>query len=325
MTAGGSQYRLPARVDARTVLAFDVGGTDIKSALVLPSGEVLGLRRTSTPKSRVSPELAVIEALVGLKDEYSRVHPSISPQAIGLSVPGIVDEAAGVGVFSANLGWIDAPVLELARSAFELPVALSHDVRAAALAESRHGAAVGYDDVAFVVIGTGLSAAFILDGRLFRGHGLVGEVGHIQIEPNGDECSCGARGCLETIASAAAIAARYERRSGADLGDGGARAVVERMTAGDPVARAIWSEATEGLATGLAQIVSLLAPELIVFGGGLAGAGDDLIAPVSLALDRNLTFQKRPRIVQAQLGGEAGLLGAAIGAQDMLAGGVATQ
>ena len=319
MTAKESQHPLPLRTDVGAILAFDVGGTDIKSALVLPSGELIGLRRTQTPESNASPELVVMEVLQVLRREYRHDHASIEPLAIGLSIPGIVDEEAGIGIFSANLGWNDAPVLELARAAFGLPVALGHDVRAAALAESQYGAALGYKDVAFVVIGTGLSAAFVLDGQLYRGHGLVGEVGHIQIDPGGERCSCGAWGCLETIASAAAIARRYERLSGTSLLGGGARSVVERMSAGDQLAEAIWTGATEGLAMGLAQVVSLLSPELVVLGGGLAGAGKALIDPVARALDRDLTFQRRPFIVQAELGGEAGLVGAAIGARELLA------
>ena len=321
MIAGGLTSRLPPRSDVGPVLAFDVGGTDIKSGLVLPGGDIVALRRTPTPKSPMMPEQEVVDVLARLKDEYVRDLPSATPHAIGLSIPGIVDEVSGIGIFSANLGWRDAPILELARSRLGLPVALGHDVHSAALAEFRHGAATGYNDVAFVVIGTGLSAAFVLDGRLYHGRGLVGELGHIEIEAGGDECSCGARGCLETIASATAIARRYEGRSGATLGAGGARSVVERAIGGDPIAQAVWGDATEALATGLAHVVSLLAPELIVLGGGLSGAGRELVDPVARVLDKRLAFQARPMIALSKFGGEAGLLGAALRAQELLANG----
>jgi glucokinase len=148
----------------------------------------------------------------------------------------------------------------------------------------------------------------VLGGRPYSGHGYGGEIGHLIIEPDGPVCGCGARGCLEAIASASAIDREYTRRTGRS-----AKGLVsELVVAGDPDARAVWQRAVAALVRALQAYTTLLAPELVVIGGGLAGAGDVLIDPVAEALDALLTFQRRPRLVRAELGDQAGALGAAL-------------
>jgi glucokinase len=229
----------------------------------------------------------------------------VDPAAIGLVVPGVVDEAAGLAVFSANLGWRDLPLRDLLEERTGLPVAFGHDVRAGGLAEGALGAARGVRDFLFLALGTGVAGAAVLDGRPYAGGGYAGEIGHVVVEPGGRECGCGARGCLETVASAGAIAARY--------GHGATAAqVAARCAAGDPDARRVWREAVDALAGALAMYVGALAPAAIVVGGGLAEAGDQLLAPLGAALDERLTFQRRPRLCRAALGDQAGRLGAAL-------------
>ena len=139
------------------VLAFDVGGTDTKSAIVDADGRVLGLRRTPTPLDGDRTAEAVVGLVAELAAGLRAAHPGLQPVAAGLLVPGIVDAERGVGVYASNLGWHDAPIRDLAEAALGLPVAFHHDVTAASWAEHRLGAARAYDDVVVLVIGTGIA------------------------------------------------------------------------------------------------------------------------------------------------------------------------
>lgn len=297
------------------VLAFDVGGTDTKSALVDASGRVLGLRRTPTPLDPADPAGTIVASLAVLAREHLAAAPGIVPVAAGVSVPGLVDELTGVGMFASNLGWRDAPIRSLAEAALELPVAFGHDVRAAGDAEHRLGAARGYGDVVVLAIGTGIASALVLDGHPYAGGGFAGEIGHSLADPLGERCPCGAIGCLETIASAGAIARRYSAATGTPVS--GAREVLDAATAGDALARRVWDDAVEALAEAIARLVAVVAPEAVVIGGGLAQAGPALFGPLGARLDALLSFHRRPALVHAELGDDAGLLGTALAARDL--------
>jgi glucokinase len=285
------------------VVAVDVGGTDIKGALV--GGDAVALAERSLPTPR-SPE-RIVDAVAALVDELGPV------AAIGMAVPGVVDDENGVAVWSENLGWSDVPFAALVRERCGLPTVLGHDVRTGALAETRIGAAHGMSDVVYLSIGTGIAAGIVLGGRLHAGGGYAGEIGHT---PTGHDepCACGGRGCLEAIASAAAIARRYTARSGRPVAG-----AAEVLAAGDPDALAVWDEALDALAGALAWVASVLAPEAIVVGGGLSRAGAALFDPLAERIRGGLTFQRVPRLVPAALGERAGCMGAALLALDMLA------
>ncbi|MDI5939973.1 ROK family protein, partial [Micromonospora sp. DH15] len=234
-------------------------------------------------------------------------------------VPGVVDETAGVAVWSANVGFRDVPLRDLAAARLGLPTALGHDVRVGGLAEARLGAGRGTGHVLFVAIGTGIAAAHVVDGVAATGaHGAAGEIGHILVRPGGPRCSCGRDGCLEAVASASAIARRYAEATGGGLAGTPASAadVADRAAAGEPAAAGVWAEAVEALADGLATGQSLYDVESIVVGGGLAQAGPRLFDPLRAALHERMTFHRRPRLVAAALGDEAGCLGAALLALD---------
>ncbi|WP_022882578.1 ROK family protein [Gryllotalpicola ginsengisoli] len=297
------------------VLAFDVGGTDLKAALVGADGALLERVVTPTPPFGPDSGAQVVEAAAQLADRFAAAHPGVAPQAAALVVPGVVDDAAGVGVYSENLGWRDVPFRALAEQRLGLPVGFGHDVRAAGLAEQRLGAAAGFRDVVVLTIGTGIAGAVFVDGRLHAGRGYAGEIGHAPVA-DGPECACGGRGHLEAVSSAAAIARRYNARTGAGLP--GAREVLERMRAGDEIAREVWDSALDGLAFGLAHVVAVLAPEAIVIGGGLVGAGPALFEPVAQRLDALLSFNLRPLLLPASIGPDAGVVGAALLARDRL-------
>jgi glucokinase len=298
------------------VIAVDVGGTDMKAALVDDTGRLVELLRRPTPHDGERTGDAVVEAVARLAEGFRERHPDVVPRAAGLLVPGHVDDEKGVGVFAENLGWRDFPFRDRAEAALRLPVSFSHDVRGAGEAEHRLGAAAPFRDVVVMAIGTGIAGAVFVDGRLYSGGGMAGEMGHSRVA-DGPRCACGGVGCLEAIASAAAIARRYNARTGAALP--GAREVLERAEAGDPDARAVWDSALDALALDLSHTVALLAPEAIVIGGGLSQAGAALFEPLRERLDAILTFHRRPLLLPASIGENAGLIGAALRARDLLA------
>jgi len=301
------------------VLAFDVGGTDMKAALIDGSGALRQVVRVRTPHAGDRTGEAVLEEVARLADEFARQHPDVPAVSAGLIVPGHVDDDAGVGVFAENLGWHDMPFRARASAMLGMPVAFGHDVRGAGEAEYRLGAAAPFTDVVVIAIGTGIAGAIFTQGRLYAGGGLAGELGHSKVA-DGPVCACGGIGCLEAVASAAAITRSYNALGGEQAA--GAKEVLARAQAGDADASAIWDNALDMLALGLSHTVALLAPEAIVIGGGLAQAGDALFVPLRARLDAILTFHRRPQLIPASIGENAGLIGAALRARDLVGVGV---
>lgn len=293
----------------RTYLLFDVGGTDIKAALADAHGNLRTVLRSPTPRDMDPRATAILAELDVLRGQLATTGPP--PAAAGLVVCGTVDEQAGLGAFSANLGWRNVAFRDLCTERFDLPVGFGHDVAAAGEAELAFGAGQALGDkrrnAAVLVIGTGIAGALFVDGRRLDAFGRAGEIGHAAV-PGGTDCPCGARGCLETVASASAISRRYAQAASTVVS--GARDVLERVQSGDPDAVLIWDEAVEALAFACAQLCASVGPEAIIIGGGLAQAGEALLAPLRVALDRRLSYQPLPVIVPARLGQDAGLMGA---------------
>ena len=301
------------------VIALDVGGTGMKCALVRPDGAVHYSERHPTRADR-GPE-AVTETILSVAEslaERARTD-GLTPVAVGIAVPGVVDEVEGVAVWSANVGFRDVPLRDLAAKRLGMPAALGHDVRVGALAEARLGAGRGRRHVLFVAIGTGIAGGLVIDGSGYPGaHGAAGELGHVVVRPDGPVCGCGLRGCLEAVASARAVGRRYAELSG----DPGATAfdVATRAARGEELARRVWQDAVEALADGLLTAQALYDAAVVVLGGGLAEAGDDLLVPVRAAVAARVTFHRPPEIVRAELGDAAGCLGSALLALDSLKG-----
>ncbi|UQA92055.1 ROK family protein [Streptomyces halobius] len=292
------------------VIALDVGGTNMKGAVLDRALRPLRTTRRPTP-CRAGPDTVVTAIVATLRELYDAADArGATVHGVGVVVPGIVDEKSQMAVYSANLGWRDLPLTDRLTPALGLPVVLGHDVRAGGTAESRIGAARGTGDALFLAIGTGISAAVFIDGHPVRAGGYGGELGHLTVEPDGKPCVCGGRGCLETIASAAAIAADYTARTNRRVD--GAAAVAALLRAGDCDAQAVWGRAVDALAVALATVGAILAPELVVLGGGLAQADKLLLDPLRDRLAGRLTFQRRPSLVRAALGDQAGCLGAGL-------------
>lgn len=303
------------RADARlvpAVLALDVGGTTIKAAVVDATG-ILATHRAPTdadPHGLDRGAQSAIDAVLGaVHDVWALVPPTHQVVGLGVVTPGVIDESSGVVLAAENLGWHDVPLRELLEDAVGVPVATGHDVRAGNLAEWRLGAGRGIGDHAFLAVGTGIAASLVLDGSVYSGGGLAGEVGHGGAT-TGTPCPCGGRGCVETYASAEGMARRYAERTGQAVD--GSREVLSRAEAGDVVAQDVWAQGVDGLA----QIVSFLARALgvrtVLLGGGLVKAGDALLRPLDAAVRRRLTVTPAPELRAATLGADAGTYGAAI-------------
>jgi glucokinase len=293
------------------VAALDVGGTSMKGIVVGADGRVSAESRWPTPREQ-GPEAVVTAVLRAVDELLASVEDRVG--AVGLVVPGVVNVRRGVAVFSENIGWSDVPFRDLAAARTGLPVAFGHDVRSGGIAEHRLGAARDVGDVLVMPIGTGISGAMFINGRQVENE-YAGEIGHIRV--GGDEpCACGASGCLEAIASGASIAQRYSRATGTTVH--GAAQVVEAMQRGDDVARRVWDEAITALADALTTYISLLAPELIVVGGGLSRAGATLLDPLRDRLRQRLVWQRMPRLAPAELGDAASCAGAALLARGLL-------
>ncbi|MFK4223897.1 ROK family protein [Streptomyces sp. NPDC019890] len=292
----------------------------MKAALVAADGTLLHEARRATGRDR-GPD-AVVESILAFAGElraYGETHLGQGALAAGVAVPGIVDADRGIAVYAANLGWRDVPMRELlSRRLHGVPVALGHDVRTGGLAEGRIGAGKGADRFLFVPLGTGIAGAIGIDGSIEAGaHGYAGEIGHIVVRPDGPDCGCGQRGCLETLASAAAVTRAWAEASGDPAAD--AADCAKAVESGDPKAVAVWHDAIDALAAGLVTALTLLDPRTLIIGGGLAEAGETLFTPLRAAVEERVTFQKLPAIVPAALGDTAGCLGAGLLAWDLLA------
>ncbi|WP_158895492.1 ROK family protein [Amycolatopsis anabasis] len=297
-------------MNAQLVAALDVGGTSIKAALL--DDELRQLTAVREPTAHGADGTALADQITRL---VTGLTGGAAPAAVGVVVPGIVDEAAGVARYAANLGWRDVPFGAMLAERLGVPVAFGHDVSAGGLAEYRLGAARGFGNAVFMPVGTGIAAALLFDGKPYRAGGHAGEVGHMDVGHE-RKCSCGAVGCLEAIASAAALARRYGERTRNPVTGG--EQVVDAARRGDPDAAAVLKEALDGLGRALTALTMVLAPDVFVLGGGLFGSGAFLLDPLRHWLSAHLTFQRMPELRLAELGDEAGCLGAGLLARALL-------
>ena len=287
------------------VIAVDVGGTDIKSGLVNSNLEIIATITVPTPKLD-STGIETLKAISAIIREYQSLQKI---QAVGLAVPGTLDEANGTSRWSGNLMWRNLPIRKLLENEIKIPVAFGHDVRTAALAEIQSGAAKNSKNAIFIPIGTGIAAALFIDGKIRSIEGYAGEIGHINVDVK-YKCVCGKTGCLETVSSTLAISKAFEIQSG--ISGKSTEDIFELVLEGDKNATAVWQDATRGLARVSELLVTILAPEIIVYGGGLSNAGETLLKPLREYLDSSLTFQRMPKLKLAHFGSKAGIIGCAI-------------
>jgi glucokinase len=292
------------------VAAVDLGGTRTKAALVDRDLGVVVRDVEPTPRDLAGTIGAAVASVVS---RLAASEPGMRVVGCGVVVPGVVDETTGVGVVSVNHGWRDLPIRSRVVEAVGVPTVVGHDVRAGLVAEARIGAAAGARHALFLPVGTGIAAALMVDGHVLGGDGWAGELGHVSIDPEGPLCPCGGTGCLEVVASAAAVGREYAARTG-ELVD--ARVVAQRVVQGDAVAVAVWDRAVSALARAIVATVTLTGIDLVLVGGGLAQSGETLLAPLRERVEALRTFQRPARIVPPALADWAGCLGAACLAWD---------
>jgi glucokinase len=315
-----------------TYIGIDFGGTNIKAIGITSEGGTL-CEKNVPANAEKGPE-QVIEKIVSLINEVVDDCPVPREQfnAVGVAAAGIVDMERGICRFLPNLpGWVNIHLVEKLLRKIDLQTFLINDVRAMTLAEWTLGAGVGVKNLICIAVGTGIGGGIVLDGKLYFGsEGLAGEIGHQTIEPDGPRCTCGNHGCLEALASGANIAFQAIRivKQGAttiirdlvenDLNRITPMVVAEAARSGDQMALDIWEREAYYLGMGLANLVVIFNPEMIILGGGIAEASDLLIEGVQETLrDRVLLGHdlKRLRIVPCKLKNLSGAIGAAAWAQ----------
>lgn len=302
----------------------DLGGTTIAAALADRDGQVIAEAETPT-NSHEGPAAVLVRVEQLLRGLTAKTGATM--QAIGMGVPGLVDVPTGVTKFLPNLPtqWRDVPVAQTLKQSLGCSVHLLNDVRTATFGELvfGHGRTVSTPlTMAFFSIGTGIGGGVVVEGRLRLGPlGAAGELGHQTIVPQGPRCGCGNRGCLEALASGPAMSAEGIRlmRMGLapllfDLVSGNPALVTPRemWNSGDPSTREAITQAAEYLGIAIANVVTILHPELIVLGGGVSELGDALLVPVRKVVQARVGMfpTDAVRIEKSQLGDRAGILGA---------------
>lgn len=292
------------------VIAIDVGGTFLKGGIVEGASITVSER---WPTGREHGPDQALERVISFGQHLAKQNPQA--KALGIVVPGLLDEAKGIALITENIGWRDVPFRQLLQDATGLPVGFGHDVRAGGLAEREFGAGVGIKNFLFLPVGTGIAGAIFIDGELVEGS-FVGEMGHIEIG-SGGICPCGGANCLETVATAASLARRYEELTGVHV-EGSAQ-VLDLVRARDSVAISVWDDALEGLAKVLTAYISILSPDLIILGGGVSKSGEDLVGPLREKINTRSLWQRKPKLVISHFGDNSAVVGAAILARRLLA------
>ncbi|MCH5279086.1 MAG: ROK family protein [Christensenellaceae bacterium] len=304
-------------------LGFDIGGTNIAYGILDESFNILFKGSSPFPRDPFGePKAAkyVASYLRQLSDELCAAYsvPYERIELIGICIPGSIDKTGQTVINAHNLGFHNVKFKQLVEQAFGKRVLLKNDADSAAIAEHRMGALKGASCGALVTLGTGVGGGIIINDRLF--HGGMGngiELGHMRLDNNGEECTCGQRGCVETLCSATWLT--NQARELLDRGNTAlqgfsncidARALIECAKLGDAECMKVWNTYLINLSDALASIINIIDPEVIAIGGGLSNAGEFLIEPLSRMAVERCFFDDAARIVKAKLGNDAGLLGA---------------
>ena len=293
------------------MIGVDVGGTKILAGLVARDGTVVGHREYPTP---IENEDALLDGLEAAVREF--LDESVA--AVGFGIPSQIDQRHGIALGSVNIPLRGVPFRQTMADRLGLPIGIDNDANAAAIAEWKAGAGRGTTDMIMLTLGTGVGGGLILGGKPYRGwFGAGAEIGHMVIVHDGLPCRCGGRGHLESYASGKA-ADELAAEAFGPAAD--AHRLVRLAREGDPLAVRILTGIGEHLGSGIASLVNIFNPELIVVGGGFAAAGDFLFEPAQAVADREVLVSVRDsyRIVRAELGTSAGMIGAGMVAFEAL-------
>ena len=299
-------------------IGIDVGGTNVKIALVSDKGKIIYSNSIPT-RAEMGYEYTVNSMKDAIKDLLKETKMKTTDiEGMGFGFPGQIDCQKGIVRLAPNIpGWVNVPIASIMEKEFGIPTRVDNDVRTAALGELNYGAGVGCKNLVCITVGTGIGSGLVINGKLVRGaSNAAGEIGHIKLNMDGGPlCGCGDRGCLEAYASGPYIrggkSTKYRELANPDITP---YIVAVAAKEGDPVAKQIFRIMGEYIGMGLTSVVNLLNPEKIIIGGGVAEAGDILLEPIRETIQkRAMTIQKEAvKIVPAQLGNTAGVIGASL-------------
>ncbi len=312
---------------AKNRIGIDVGGTNVKIALVDSDGKI-GYSNTIPTRAEMGYEYTINNMKQAIRDLMTETKLSAKDiEGIGFGLPGQVDFKSGIVRLITNIpGWVEIPLAKMIEDEFHIPTRIDNDVRCAALGELNFGAGKGCENLICITVGTGIGSGLIINGKLVRGaSNAAGEIGHIKLQMHdGPICGCGDTGCLEAFASGPSIVAMAEEyimggksTKYREMANGGTITpfiVAEAAKAGDPVARRIFTRMGEYIGIGMASVVNLLNPERIIVGGGVADAGDILLTPLKETIKKRAMkiAGETVQVVPAQLGNTAGVIGASL-------------
>ncbi|MDD7968157.1 ROK family protein [Actinomycetospora lemnae] len=307
-------------------IGVDIGGTSVRAAVVDPDGSIMAEVRAAPTPDRAA---ALDDVVAELVDGLAARHPV---QAVGLAVAGFVDPDRRTVAFGAHVPWRDDHVVDRLTERLGLPVVLEHDANAAGLAEHRVGAAAGASVAVLVALGTGIGAALLVDGAVFRGaYGVAPELGHLTVVRGGRPCPCGKRGCLERYCSGTALGRAAEELIATSEEFSLLRATWERAEpvtgrdvahaaeAGDGLARRVVEEFAEWLGQGLALVADVFDPDVVVIGGEVSASASLYLDGARRRYAEEVTGGGHRRLAEirpAVLGGHAGMVGAALDARE---------
>lgn len=297
----------------KSVACFDVGGTFTKYAAINDKGDILFKSKFITPDSncRIKIPEEISKRVIELKDSYNICR-------VGVSTSGQVDSQKGEIIFATDTlpEYTGAKLSRSIEAATGFETFVENDVNAAALGEMWKGAAKGRDTFICITLGTGIGGAIVIDGKLFRGcAGSSGEIGHMIINENGDDCTCGNKGCYERYASTSALVRKYQyelNRNGIEESGIDGEVIMERVQQGEELAVKVYDQFLDHVVTGLVNLTCIFDPGLIIIGGGISAQGKPFIDEINSKLKSRLmeSYSRHTEVVQAALGNDAGILGA---------------
>jgi glucokinase len=304
-------------------VGVDVGGTKIAAGLVDEQGKLVARDRTESP---ATDPVAIVRTIGEL---VRSIVGSNEVEAVGVCAAGFVDKERATVVFAPNLAWRDEPLREHLQAELDLPVVVENDANAAAWGEFTFGAGEDVEDLLMLTIGTGVGGGVVIDGELVRGgFGMGGEVGHIQMVPNGVKCGCGNLGCLESYGSGSALlrvtreraledpsaADRVLKLAGGEVDDIEGPMITEAAQGGDQFAIDRLAELGDWIGQGVATLTAVLDPNVVVIGGGVSEAGSLLLDPIRSSFESHVTVRSHRPLLElrlAQLGNAGGTIGVA--------------
>lgn len=308
-------------------IGIDLGGTNIVAAVVDENYNILTKASTKTNRPRPAEAIADDMAAMAIKAVKDANLTMDDIEWVGVGTPGIANSATGVIEYSNNLGFENTPMAELIRKHIDKPVYIENDANAAAYGEYVAGAAKGAKNAVCITLGTGVGGGIIIDGKIYAGSNFGGaEIGHTVISLDGPQCSCGRKGCFEAYSSATGLIRMTKEKmeqcpdsvmhkiTEERSGKVSARTAFDAMRQGDPAAKEVVDFYIKALAAGITNTINIFQPDILCVGGGVCNEGDPLLLPMKALVEQEVYTRNSPKntkIVIAELGNDAGLIGAA--------------